>query len=152
MFFLILLYTRSDWKDILVSGALFPIQPSELLTPTSPGSDSCVLEVQPIMDGMPFILGDTFLRTVAAIFDTSGPRIGLARRLGAEDLEPPARPFGPPVPDADWHLQVWLPVAMVAVAVCLSLRRLPARMLRGWGWSCSVTGNSEESSAPYLRI
>ncbi|CAK9115840.1 unnamed protein product [Durusdinium trenchii] len=66
---------------VLVEGEIFEMTSSSLLTP----SDDfwCVLEVQQLPEGLPVILGDTFLRSVLAIFDGGKfgtPRIGLARR------------------------------------------------------------------------
>lgn len=69
--------------EIKFGGQIFPIPAQELFSPLSTAEDSCVLEVQPVGDGSPVILGDTFLRTVVAIFDAADPaglRIGLAKR------------------------------------------------------------------------
>eukprot|EP00913_Durusdinium_trenchii_P003784 g3505.t1 len=68
-----------DAESFFILG--MPGTDSDLLTP----SDDfwCVLEVQQLPEGLPVILGDTFLRSVLAIFDGGKfgtPRIGLARR------------------------------------------------------------------------
>ena len=42
----------------------------------------CILEVTPTADSLPFLLGDTFLRKVVAVFDAGNKRVGLARRTG----------------------------------------------------------------------
>lgn len=89
---------RAQSLEVLVGGQAYPVLPSDFLTPLDIWGRSCVLEVQQLQDGMPFILGDTFLRTVAAVFDSSGQRIGLARRRGASDREPPAGPLPPTLP------------------------------------------------------
>jgi len=65
--------------EVHIEGAIFPIGASDILLPFAPGR--CVLQIMATAEGMPLILGDTFLRTVFAIFDTSSPpRVGLARR------------------------------------------------------------------------
>lgn len=40
--------------------------------------EMCVLEVMPTGDDLPFLLGDTFLRKVVAVFDYKRGRIGIA--------------------------------------------------------------------------
>jgi len=57
--------------------------PKDLFFAPTTGEDRCVLEVQPIANGSPLILGDTFLKGVVAMFDSNGPdgpRIRLAKR------------------------------------------------------------------------
>ena len=40
----------------------------------------CVLEVMATADDLPFLLGDTFLRKVIAVFDAKNKRVALAKR------------------------------------------------------------------------
>jgi len=54
-----------------------PIYPEDIFLETN---GICILELQPANENMPLVLGDTFLRTVAAIFDIDGLRIGMAQR------------------------------------------------------------------------
>jgi len=89
---------------ITVGGLDFPIYPRDLFTPMgSPfGGDGdqywCILEIQASSDALPFILGDTFLRGVAAVFDIGKPQVGLAPRPGrnATAQVPRAGPILPP--------------------------------------------------------
>lgn len=67
---------------LLLNGQEFPVYPEDLLTIMNPMTDSCLLEVQTTSENMPWILGDTFLRAVAPLFDITGGEIGLARRQG----------------------------------------------------------------------
>merc|ERR1712129_378010 len=54
----------------------------DLFTRVAGWGDTCILELQPAAEALPIILGDTFLRTVSAIFDAKGLRVGLAQRDG----------------------------------------------------------------------
>lgn len=65
--------------DLNIAGTVFPVGPEQYLG-QSEQPDLCVLEIMPTRPGMPFILGDTFLRTVVAVFDSgSSPSLGQAR-------------------------------------------------------------------------
>lgn len=70
---------------IFVGAQVFPIFPEELFTSVTPDGASqdplCVLELQNSTEDLPLILGDTFLRTVAAVFDIGNVRIGLSQRV-----------------------------------------------------------------------
>jgi len=68
--------------DVHIGGAIFTMSPADFFTSLDDHDDSCVIEVQPSPDGMNPILGDSFLRTVLAVFDIERTRIGLARRPG----------------------------------------------------------------------
>merc|ERR1719310_2499162 len=70
---------------ILLDGAEYPIYP-EYLFSAPDSSGLCVLEVQPSMYSLPWILGDTFMRTIVPVFDADKLLIGLAQR---RDLTPP---------------------------------------------------------------
>lgn len=67
---------------IRVGSASFMLQPNQMFEAFAEGG--CGLQLLQLRDGMPIILGDTFLRTVVAIFDIGGPdsppRIGLVPR------------------------------------------------------------------------
>ncbi|CAD7945384.1 unnamed protein product [Amoebophrya sp. A120] len=78
-----------------MNGQSYPISPAELFQPTglpSPESSRatgeadtlCLLEVMPTNENMPFLLGDTFLRRVVAVFDAKNQRVGLARRASSK--------------------------------------------------------------------
>lgn len=60
----------------------FTVEPADIFAPAGiPGQPGmCMLEVQPTPDMLPIILGDTFLRTVLAVLDVGGERVGLARQ------------------------------------------------------------------------
>lgn len=75
---------------IQVSGKKYPIFPEDIFTHISDVSemDTCILEVQPSDPRLPFILGDTFLRTVVAVFDAGQLQVGLAQRIGHEAILP----------------------------------------------------------------
>lgn len=49
---------------------------------TGVAEQMCLLEAMPTNENMPFLLGDTFLRKVVAVFDGKNKRVGLARRGG----------------------------------------------------------------------
>lgn len=65
---------------ILLGGVEYPIYPEDIFSGKDPQYGLCVLEVQPSLDSMPFIFGDTFLRTIIPIFDVHKKRVGLAKR------------------------------------------------------------------------
>mmetsp|Transcript_11073 Transcript_11073/g.21430 ORF Transcript_11073/g.21430 Transcript_11073/m.21430 type:complete len:511 (+) Transcript_11073:61-1593(+) len=65
--------------QVHIGGVEFPVGPAALFGQVD-DKNTCVLQVMRLQDGMPLILGDSFLRTVAAIFDVRGRRIGLAKR------------------------------------------------------------------------
>jgi len=71
-----------------IGGVDFPVGPNALFGQVD--KDTCVLQVMRLQDNMPVILGDSFLRTVAAIFDVRGRRIGLAKR--SDGLGPAPHP------------------------------------------------------------
>lgn len=70
--------------QILFSDAVFPLLPTQLLARIDEQGEQCMLQLMPLQAGMPFILGDTFLRTVTAVFDFNleNPRLGMAPRMG----------------------------------------------------------------------
>jgi len=80
--------TRNTMKIIyiVVEGHRFPLLPEDVLSGSSP---LCILQVQSSTDSLPWILGDTFLRTVYPVFDHGNRRIGVAPR--------PSRVFSPAV-------------------------------------------------------
>jgi len=61
--------------------ASFPLHVGDLFGTMTDGM--CLFEAQVIPDHMPFILGDTFLRKVVAVFDYRNMRIGLANRMAS---------------------------------------------------------------------
>jgi hypothetical protein len=65
---------------LVVGGRDFPIYPEDIFLEYT--SELCTVEVQEMKSQtMPIIVGDTFLRTIAAVFDAgTSPRMGLARR------------------------------------------------------------------------
>lgn len=65
---------------LLVDDVAFPVFPEDIFTPEGFDGDWCTLEVQPSPPNLPLILGDTFLRTVGAVFDSGQLRMGLAPR------------------------------------------------------------------------
>lgn len=69
-----------------IAGVTFPVDTSALFGQVD--KNTCVLQVMQLQDGMPLILGDSFLRTVAAIFDVRGRRIGLAKRSDLAVIQP----------------------------------------------------------------
>lgn len=76
---------RAKVLYITMSGQDFPIFPEDLFTPLEPfdgEAADCVLELQSADEALPIILGDTFLRTVGAIFDASRLQVGLSKRPG----------------------------------------------------------------------
>mmetsp|Transcript_33679 Transcript_33679/g.71575 ORF Transcript_33679/g.71575 Transcript_33679/m.71575 type:complete len:204 (+) Transcript_33679:1-612(+) len=127
---------------VLVGGQEFPVLPDELFTRTSLSTgmtaelsallpDPCVLEVQASGDSLPFILGDTFLRTIVAVFDVGQKTVALAQRAGRpavrvpkEDVEPRAGPLLPPYMPRQYgsglaNLPWWALVAGVAAGTSL---------------------------------
>jgi len=71
---------------VQTGGVEFPVGTAALFGQID--KNTCVLQVMRLKDGMPLILGDSFLRTVAAIFDVRGRRIGLAKRPGLDLIQP----------------------------------------------------------------
>eukprot|EP00927_Polykrikos_kofoidii_P073959 TRINITY_DN69963_c0_g1_i1.p1 TRINITY_DN69963_c0_g1~~TRINITY_DN69963_c0_g1_i1.p1 ORF type:complete len:571 (+),score=43.49 TRINITY_DN69963_c0_g1_i1:145-1857(+) len=102
--------------EVHIGGASFSIKGEDLLTPVH--GHECLLELQSIRNGEMYILGDTFLRNVVAIYDTGARslsetsglenqmRIGLARRS-------PNAPPGPPS-ELMWWIRT---VAMIVFCV-----------------------------------
>lgn len=97
-------------------GAEFQMGADQLLLPVGRSSCSltvcteiCELQVRRVREGVPFILGDTFLRTVTAIFDPdpAGPRVGLAADVG--------------VGSAGWIFSVGI-CAVLTMLVCILCR------------------------------
>lgn len=78
---------------ITMSGRQFPLYPEDMFTPLtlSDDSDLCVLEIQASSAALPVILGDTFLRTVGAVFDVALPQVGLAHRADHLPMLPTTR-------------------------------------------------------------
>lgn len=72
--------------NVHIGGVEFPVGPAALFGQVD--KNTCVLQVMRLKDGMPLILGDSFLRTVAAIFDVRGRRIGLAKRSDLVLIQP----------------------------------------------------------------
>eukprot|EP00931_Biecheleriopsis_adriatica_P075025 TRINITY_DN48988_c0_g1_i1.p1 TRINITY_DN48988_c0_g1~~TRINITY_DN48988_c0_g1_i1.p1 ORF type:complete len:437 (-),score=57.04 TRINITY_DN48988_c0_g1_i1:166-1434(-) len=143
---------------IAVAGQAFPLWGQDLFTSTGVFSQECVLEVQKVPDSMPFILGDTFLRTVAAVFDAQGARIGLARRQGAQYREPPHAPLilPPHAGAVSWEL-LWLGLGAFFAGVLLLLALLWPRWRHAAGRErCIYKGGrnflNEEPTAPYNRL
>jgi len=113
---------------VVVGNVEFPIFPEDLFRSIN---GVCVLEFQPSSENMPIILGDTFLRTVAAIFDINNLRIGVGQRSGHtprlqttrermqnRSLRPHGPLFSPHVPaDTVWWNQ--LPLSLLLVAAVL---------------------------------
>eukprot|EP00927_Polykrikos_kofoidii_P006851 TRINITY_DN12783_c0_g1_i1.p1 TRINITY_DN12783_c0_g1~~TRINITY_DN12783_c0_g1_i1.p1 ORF type:complete len:530 (+),score=57.92 TRINITY_DN12783_c0_g1_i1:55-1590(+) len=64
---------------IRFGGREFPLYPEDVLECSS-FSNECILEILTLGEDMPVILGDTFLRSVRAVFDVRQARIGLAPR------------------------------------------------------------------------
>lgn len=98
--------------DLLVGRHRFSIPARELFLQTS--ASQCVLEVMQLPPGLPFILGDTFLRTVTVVFDMAGMRIGIAERPGTPSPAP--GPF-PPIS----VLPPWLPVFCMVLSLCIAV-------------------------------
>jgi len=106
----------------------FPIFPEDIFRSVT---GVCVLELQPSSEDMPFILGDTFLRTVAAIFDIKGARIGVGQRAGHYPRLQTTRqrlqersvtrrgPVLPPhvPPEAPWWSKLPMPVLLVGAVL-----------------------------------
>jgi len=70
---------RANVTYILIEGHEFPIYPEDIFGQVRNGA-FCVLEVQRSLASLPIILGDTFMRSVAAVFDVGGVRVGLHKR------------------------------------------------------------------------
>merc|ERR1719265_2099379 len=64
---------------LVLNGEEYPLYPEFLFT-TPDASGLCTLEAQPTMNNMPWVLGDTFMRTIVPIFDVEKIRIGVAVR------------------------------------------------------------------------
>eukprot|EP00927_Polykrikos_kofoidii_P067953 TRINITY_DN63380_c0_g1_i1.p1 TRINITY_DN63380_c0_g1~~TRINITY_DN63380_c0_g1_i1.p1 ORF type:complete len:501 (+),score=42.79 TRINITY_DN63380_c0_g1_i1:35-1537(+) len=64
---------------IQFGGWEFPVYPEDVLVCSGSNVD-CVLEIMMTGEGMPIVLGDTFLRTVRAVFDIAQTRMGLSPR------------------------------------------------------------------------
>jgi len=113
---------------ILLGGIEYPIYPEDIFSQRDPEFGLCVLEVQPSLDSMPFIFGDTFLRTVIPIFDAQHYRIGLAQRVDHQDPSVETRRkilrdqslkrIGPLIPQTQQMLhQVWCWVTWAAFPI-----------------------------------
>jgi len=148
----------------------FPLRPEDLLLPA--GGADCVLQVMPVMTGVHAILGDTFLRTVHAVFDAGapgGPRIGLAARpptpRSPDVVEP--RPGLPPTGDRDWQAILWLPLLQAAAgltcifgAMFLCVAQSDAKrtsqdrfQFGNPGQTARLSASTgEEAAAPYVKL
>merc|ERR1712190_689374 len=67
---------------VQVAGHEFPVYPEDIFSPQYFGASTCTVEIQASGEALPLILGDTFLRTIAAVFDVGGLRVGLSKRTG----------------------------------------------------------------------
>jgi len=147
---------------VVIGNVEFPLFPEDLFHDVN---GVCVLELQPSSDTKPFILGDTFLRTVAATFDINGLRIGVGQRAGhAPRLQttrerllnrsfPLRGPRFPPyVPvDLSWWTQLPLSWLLVA-AVLLGLGAgIVGGKLLGYALD-TCDGHKSESGLNYLRL
>mmetsp|Transcript_115599 Transcript_115599/g.222796 ORF Transcript_115599/g.222796 Transcript_115599/m.222796 type:complete len:490 (-) Transcript_115599:141-1610(-) len=68
-----------DISCVMLNGKAFPIFPEDIMRPNILGSE-CTLQIQQSGNNLPWILGDTFLRTIVPIFDMKNSRIGMALR------------------------------------------------------------------------
>ncbi|CAD7963014.1 unnamed protein product [Amoebophrya sp. A25] len=83
--------------SVKLGGTEYPLEPKDFFQPIqrsesmsdADDEEMCLLEVMPTNEHLPFLLGDTFLRRVVAVFDADKKQIGLARRLDVKG--------GPPV-------------------------------------------------------
>lgn len=126
--------------EIRVSGASFKLAPYQLFMEAyvGYGPPQCLLQVMPLQDGMPFILGDTFLRTVAAVFDSGDsnfPRIGLA----------PLKATWPS--QATWHS-----MEKGLFMVLLFLAGLAAATLCNRCWSRAASGREVAKAETYREL
>jgi hypothetical protein len=144
---------------VTIGSVEFPIFPEDLFRSIN---GICILEFQPSNENMPFILGDTFLRTVAAIFDSKNLRIGVGQRSGhAPKLQTTLerlrnRPltqhgplFPPHVPaDFSWWTQLPLPYLLVAAVLLGScVGCVGGRML-----VCVLDKHDQRHAGNYLRL
>lgn len=115
--------------EVIVGTSIFEVPPSVLLSNIEHPSGRCTLEVQQVSDELPMILGDTFLRTVVAIFDIQGQRIGLAGRSdeAAQNLTLPRR--YDPLPNGGYDLRYIL-IMVVAGLLGILAASCPSLILR----------------------
>lgn len=144
---------------VTIGSLEFPIFPEDLFRSIN---GICILEFQPSNENMPFILGDTFLRTVAAIFDINNLRIGVGQRAGHaprlqttlerlrnRSLRPQGPLFPPHVPaDISWWTQLPLPYLLVAAVLLGScVGCVGGRML-----VCLLDRRDQRHAGHYLRL
>jgi len=104
--------------DLVVGHRMFSIPARELFLRTS--ESQCVLEVMQVPSGLPFILGDTFLRTVTVVFDMAGPRVGIAGRPRAGTPWTPASPAPAPFRPISALLPSWFAYFCLALSLCIA--------------------------------
>mmetsp|Transcript_53252 Transcript_53252/g.113837 ORF Transcript_53252/g.113837 Transcript_53252/m.113837 type:complete len:521 (-) Transcript_53252:91-1653(-) len=113
-----------------IGGKEFPIFPEEMFMLSG---GQCILEVQESPPSMPIIVGDSFLRTVGAVFDIGKLRVGLSER---EDHLPLSnitlgkmashkeeeRERGPAYQPNTWKRLMWYALCfLVWLAVCAAV-------------------------------
>ncbi|CAJ1428600.1 unnamed protein product [Effrenium voratum] len=153
---------------VIVGDQVFGLPPASLMTPLSVLDLDCVVEVQKLsvrapkfsretgdrrwQDGLPVILGDTFLRTVVAVFDTEPlPRIGLARRKGGAEMVRLGPLSYDPLDQAGVGLFVEL---MLLVSLCTGVIFCLEKLCRAWTSPSRARHAVKEvdGEAPYLRL
>lgn len=149
-------YLRTSGKD-------FPIFPEELFTPIVVGafSEYCILEVQSSSVALPIILGDTFLRTIGAVFDAGQSRVGMAFRDRAAARKPSNRQRRIATESAWKHprLRPHRPGPQGTSTMLWFLAAIVCGTLAGWGigelctWTCqSCKGKVADVSNDYERM
>jgi len=133
---------------IILNDREFPIFPEDIMKPTGDFEwlTECTLQIQPSGDNLPWILGDTFLRTVVPIFDMKKSQIGMAlrashkptlietqekmaRSTGTIWKDPVLKPFYPG-DSFDWN-SLWWAIPFVLSGVVLGT--LVAKVIN---WCC----------------
>lgn len=142
-----------DISYLLLNNKAFPIFPEDIMQPIGGASFSagagapgryilqeCTLQIQQSGNNLPWILGDTFLRTVVPIFDMKNSRIGLALRKNHKPLltetqdklarscvthsvcrwrDPVLKPFYPGA--NSWSMLWWAIPLVVCGGVCIGV-------------------------------
>jgi len=75
---------QNDGLEGVYKSTVYTLKGSDLFRNIPFLGDYCMLELGAVPDNFPFILGDTFLRTVAINFDIENSRVGLATRVTRE--------------------------------------------------------------------